>query len=157
MTKPDILKSEILGLRESAYERSDGLASTRGFMEALDSLRNEIDEETQLGRAVAGLSVVSATGLSIGYVVWIIRGGVLLSSLLSSMPAWRLVDPLPVVGFLNEEDDEDDEDSLDVLIEKGGKAVKAERGARHGQPGAGRPTETGGSVPNRARRGTSSS
>ena len=62
----------------------------------------------------------TSLGLSVGYVLWLLRGGVLLSSLLSSLPAWRLVDPLPILGRLDDEDDEDDEqdedDSLEALV-----------------------------------------
>jgi hypothetical protein len=45
------------------------------------------------------------------------RAEVLLGTLLSSMPAWRVVDPLPVLGRLTEDDDEDD-DSLESLVER---------------------------------------
>jgi hypothetical protein len=55
-------------------------------------------------------AAAAAVGLSfsVGYVVWLVRGGILLSSLLSSLPAWRMLDPLPVLARVG--DDEDDED-----------------------------------------------
>jgi large repetitive protein len=43
------------------------------------------------------------------YVLWLVRGGVLLGSYLSALPAWRLLDPLPVLAQPGEEEDEDDE------------------------------------------------
>ena len=43
-------------------------------------------------------------------------GGLLITSLLSSLPAWRYVDPLPVLGRLRGDDDEDDE-SLESIVE----------------------------------------
>ena len=60
-------------------------------------------------------------GLAVGYVLWLIRGGYLISSLLSSMPAWRFVDPLPILNYMDEEPTEksDDEDqSLEELLGK---------------------------------------
>jgi hypothetical protein len=36
--------------------------------------------------------------MSVGYVVWLFRGGLLLGSLLSSLPAWHVIDPLPVLA-----------------------------------------------------------
>jgi hypothetical protein len=67
---------------------------------------------------VASTTAVSAT-LSIGYVIWLVRGGALLSSLLASMPAWKMVDPLPILGSMGGNDDADqDDDSLDAMIEK---------------------------------------
>jgi hypothetical protein len=57
-------------------------------------------------------------GLSAGYVVWMLKGGSLLASLLSSLPAWQLADPLAIlVG--KKEDEDDDDDSLKTIIEEG--------------------------------------
>ena len=47
-------------------------------------------------------------GLSLVYVVWLIRGGVLVGSYLSALPAWRLLDPLPVLSRVEDEDDEEE-------------------------------------------------
>jgi hypothetical protein len=43
------------------------------------------------------------------YVLWLVRGGVLLGSYLSALPAWRLLDPLPVLARTGDDEDEDDE------------------------------------------------
>ena len=43
--------------------------------------------------------------LSVGVVWWASRVGGLLGSLLASMPAWRHLDPLPIVG--RDEDEEE--------------------------------------------------
>jgi hypothetical protein len=50
-------------------------------------------------------------------VLWLIRGGVLLGSYLSAMPAWRLLDPLPVLARSDDEDEdkEDDEEPLSTI------------------------------------------
>ena len=44
-----------------------------------------------------------------------VRGGVLLGSYLSALPAWRLLDPLPVLARPGEDEDDDEEDALDAL------------------------------------------
>jgi hypothetical protein len=49
-------------------------------------------------RSVVASSVAITSGLSIGYVVWLVRGGVLVSSMLSALPAWQMVDPMPVLA-----------------------------------------------------------
>jgi hypothetical protein len=59
--------------------------------------------------SVAGLSL----GVSVLYVLWLIRGGVLIGSYLSALPAWRLLDPLPVLARPGEDEDEED-DALDA-------------------------------------------
>ena len=56
-----------------------------------------------------GASAISTTSLSVGYIVWLIRGGSLLASFVSILPAWTSFDPLPV---LNGDDLEADKESL---------------------------------------------
>ena len=88
----------------------------RFWLNSWNELRNEVSQENGvIHHVVVGSSVAVSSGLSVGYVLWMIRGGVLLSSVLSSMPAWRFVDPLPVLGFVGDEDEEDDE-SLESLV-----------------------------------------
>jgi hypothetical protein len=69
------------------------------------------------GKVIASTTAVSAS-LSIGYVIWLVRGGALISSLLASIPAWQLVDPLPVLGNLGGSNGDDDDESLDDMIKK---------------------------------------
>ena len=47
---------------------------------------------------------------SVGYVLWTLRGGHLLTTFLATMPAWRLMDPLPVLQSFAASRDEDEED-----------------------------------------------
>ena len=86
--------------------------------ESLDFLKEETVREVQLGKAVVGSAIAVSSGLSVGYVVWLIRGGTLLASVLSSMPAWQLADPLPILAGTKEED-EGDEESLETIIKSG--------------------------------------
>jgi len=49
------------------------------------------------------IAVGMATGVSVsfaaGYVIWLLRGGSLLASLLAATPLWKSFDPLPVLAF----------------------------------------------------------
>ena len=65
-------------------------AMTESLEEAMEG---EQDEATLVAATAAGVSII----LSTGYVVWALRGGWLLASLLATMPAWRSFDPLPVL------------------------------------------------------------
>jgi hypothetical protein len=60
--------------------------------------------------------VAVGASFSVGYVIWLLRGGVLATSLLSSLPAWRFVDPLPVLARMRQDDDDDSDDSLESLV-----------------------------------------
>jgi hypothetical protein len=43
---------------------------------------------------------------------------VLASTVLSSLPAWQFLDPLPILARSGGDDEEEDEESLDSIIEK---------------------------------------
>ncbi len=89
------------------------------FLEnSLDGLKEEAEGEIELNKVAASSAIAVTTGLSVGYVAWLLRSGVLLSSLLSSMPAWRILDPLPVLAGRMDDFDETDEESLESIIEQ---------------------------------------
>ncbi|MEQ1592682.1 MAG: Ig-like domain-containing protein [Thiobacillaceae bacterium] len=88
------------------------------FQQQLDQLKNDIHEQLRLDKNTVASTLVVSTGLSVGYVLWLVRGGVLLSSLLSSLPAWRLIDPLPILGNLARKTDDDDDESLEGMLKK---------------------------------------
>jgi VCBS repeat-containing protein len=105
---------------EKAIEEAAVAAiSAPEFQDDLNKLRQETREEATGETRVAGTVFAASTSLSVGYVIWLLRGGVLLSSLLSSLPAWRLVDPLPVLSHLSSDEDEDDA-SLEELVSRDG-------------------------------------
>ena len=49
--------------------------------------------------------------------MWMLRGGYVLASVLSTMPVWQNIDPLPVLAALDAADDDDD-DSLETMIDR---------------------------------------
>ena len=88
------------------------------MMQTFDQLQDEVDHEDLYYRTVTNSTFAAATSLSVGYVIWLIRGGVLLSSVLSSLPAWQAIDPLPILAFNDENDQTDHDDSLESLVTK---------------------------------------
>jgi VCBS repeat-containing protein len=100
-------------------QSSDRRVSERVYQQlrdSLDGLKNEADKENRMEKAVVGSAIAASTGLSVGYVVWLLRSGMLLSSLLSSMPAWQLADPLPILSGRRDDDEGEEEDSLESII-----------------------------------------
>ncbi len=57
----------------------------------------------------------TAAGFTLGTILWLLRSGSLLTSLLLASPAWRNLDPLPV---LDQEDDEDGEETTALRMER---------------------------------------
>jgi Domain of unknown function (DUF4347)/Cadherin-like/Right handed beta helix region len=92
--------------------------NSQQFSEDLQRNRASNERIIQLDKNVIASTTAVSTTLSVGYVIWLVRGGALLSSLLASIPAWRAVDPLPVLGTMAETEQDQDDDSLDAMIEK---------------------------------------
>jgi hypothetical protein len=64
-----------------------------------------------------GTALTVSTGFTVGYVLWLLRGGVLLSSLLAQMPAWRLVDPLVVLNGTNDGEKDGEQETLETIVD----------------------------------------
>jgi hypothetical protein len=70
------------------------------------------DEEKRRIEVIMGTVRITGLALSVGAVWWAARAAGLIASLLASAPAWRHMDPLPVLGR-DEEDEQDREDADD--------------------------------------------
>ncbi|MGB5763633.1 MAG: cadherin-like domain-containing protein, partial [Sedimenticolaceae bacterium] len=119
------------------------LASTE-FNSSLDRMREGVSDATIFHQGVVGSSVAVTTGLSVGYVAWLVRGGVLLSTALSSLPAWQFIDPLPVLARTRHDEDDSD-DSLQSIIEE--ESERAAKRAREGDKQAGADGASGSNGP----------
>ncbi len=65
---------------------------------SLDEVKRQLTEQAEARRGMMASSIAVTSGLSVGYVIWLVRGGVLMSSMLSALPAWQMIDPLPVLA-----------------------------------------------------------
>ena len=121
--------SELIdGLRQSfeptAWMSEIQLLLTRPeFLHDLDRVRDAFNEVGTTEKINVASSIAASTGLSIGYVIWLVRSGVLLSTLLSTLPAWQFVNPVQVLATpvkrkrkKGAEDREDD--SLESMVEE---------------------------------------
>jgi hypothetical protein len=91
---------------------------------SLDQLVQRINEPTisereeLAGKVAVGSAAVVTTSLSVGYVIWILRGGSLLTTFMSAMPAWQTFDPLPVLQSFHKTVEEDDDSLLSIATKK---------------------------------------
>ncbi|WP_338416311.1 cadherin domain-containing protein [uncultured Sphaerotilus sp.] len=81
-----------------AYADLWGSRSGTSLAEQMDRLRQEVADAQQAGMVSLASTALVSTGLSVGYVIWLVRGGVLMTSLMSVVPAWAGMDPLPVLA-----------------------------------------------------------
>jgi hypothetical protein len=89
------------------------------FAGALDELRDNLNVDFHFEMVAMGATFATTGSISVGYVLWMIRGGYLLGSVLSQVPAWRIVDPLQILDVLGSDED-DDEESLESIIDGAG-------------------------------------
>ena len=69
-----------------------------GLLRKLEEMKRQMLQQGEDRRSVVASTIALTGGLSIGYVVWLVRGGILVSSMLSALPAWQMIDPLPVLA-----------------------------------------------------------
>jgi hypothetical protein len=79
--------------------------------EEIESLRETLREQDEIqSRGTVALAAGSLS-MTLAYLLWLVRGGALVASALSALPAWRILDPLPVLSRVTDDDeDEADED-----------------------------------------------
>lgn len=110
---PDL---DALALDSKALAVHQRTLTSTAFVKALDQVAKSQTESEQVRAVVVGSTTAVASSLSVGYILWLMRGGALAASLLASLPAWRSLDPLPILG--RDRDDEPDEDGPDDPLEK---------------------------------------
>ncbi len=83
--------------------------------QAIHSMQDQIDSSVSTTTLTIGATVTATTSITVGYVVWVIRGGILLSSVMANLPMWRLMDPMAILNAVDgaEEDDESLESMVD--------------------------------------------
>ncbi len=80
----------------------------------LDLLRDAEQGSRHASAELRASGTLVSAGLSVGYVLWLARGGALVASLMSALPAWAIVDPLPVLAKMKRGDDEPELDEGDA-------------------------------------------
>jgi hypothetical protein len=84
---------------------------------------NTHETEITSEKIVVGSTAVVSTSISVGYVIWILRGGSLLTAFVSALPTWSSFDPLPVLKSFDQHNDDEDDTFLTIATRKAVKAV----------------------------------
>ena len=84
------------------------------FWEELDTANREfLMEQMQIG--VPTIAASTASLLTVGYLAWIIRGGVILTTFMSSLPTWKALDILPMIESANQREENDE--SIEQIVD----------------------------------------
>lgn len=86
-------------------------AFMEGMAQELDSLRQDLSSTIAGTGVVTGGILVATSTFSVGYVIWAMRTGFLMASVLSSLPAWQTFDPVPLLNQMDDEGEVGDEDA----------------------------------------------
>jgi hypothetical protein len=81
--------------------------------EELESLRETLREQDEIQARGTVVLAAGSLSMTLAYLLWLIRGGALVASALSALPAWRILDPLPVLARVPEDEDEEDPEEED--------------------------------------------
>lgn len=102
----------IVGTRmfASAQLIQEQIASSAQFAEYLNRVESELEQGADvIGFEMPTFAPAAASLFTVGYVAWLIRGGVLLTSFMSSLPSWQSFDPLPILESANRGGDESED------------------------------------------------
>ncbi len=89
---------------------------TGQFGRTLDMFEQDLSQDLNFDRAIIGSVTLVGSGLAVGSLLWGVRGGLLLSSLLAQMPVWNMLDPLVVLDGVSAGTDEGD--SIQDIIDR---------------------------------------
>lgn len=87
------------------------------FWNALDGFCRDAEGSIGLPIVITGSAAAFSTTISVGYAIWLIRGGQVLAALMAHLPAWLLIDPLPILGSFEKRDDDSGESLQSYLDE----------------------------------------
>ena len=74
------------------------MTNSTQFTEYLSKLETTLEQTPiVVGFEMPAYASAGASLFTVGYVAWLIRGGVLLTSFMSSLPSWQSFDPLPIL------------------------------------------------------------
>ena len=91
----------------------------------LVDLSTVLENHSLFQRWMIGSAVGVTTGLTVGYVFWTVRAGYLLTGLIAQAPAWRFVDPLPILNSLTGDMGPTDAESLASIAQAGSEETAA--------------------------------
>jgi hypothetical protein len=66
------------------------------FWEKLDDFKQGLNADDQNLKLAVGTVALGSLALTATYVFWTVKGGYLLAGVLSQLPAWQFMDPLPI-------------------------------------------------------------
>lgn len=115
---PEMFEAPVEVFEQRSDETESSSPATELFA-SLDLLSDDLDSASRDLKFGELTTTVSLSGVAIGFVTMILRSAGLMASMLANLPAWRMVDPLVVLGHREDEEEESDESLLDIVDDSG--------------------------------------
>jgi len=100
----------------NAVVRVQGMVNKPQLWQAINSMQGELQQSSDPATLTIGATVTATTGITVGYVIWVIRGGILLSSVVANLPMWRLMDPMAILNSADH--GPEDDESLQSMVDE---------------------------------------
>jgi VCBS repeat-containing protein len=103
MRIPTVSMQDVVGRQGSLNVYRDAPVAEAASLETFarqiaETMDEETEEASRTSRTVTVAVGTTTVLLSTGYMVWVVQTGLLKSAVLSSLPLWRWVDPLPILN-----------------------------------------------------------
>ena len=105
--------------KEEEQAEQDESTDESLLWDSLDEMSDREAPESVFGGLFAGVAAFLFAAISYFYVLWTVWSGYLVSSLMSMMPGWKFMDPLPILDEEKDADsagNESEDESLEDLV-----------------------------------------
>ena len=117
---PDLIPVVREFIPASLQDLTFAILENHSMWNELNSIRHQMEDRQQSSvfaeNIVVGTTTAVTSGLTVGYVIWLVRGGSLLATMVSVIPTWASFDPLPVMDRFEEEKSEEDKETLVSIV-----------------------------------------
>lgn len=115
-TRPTLVTMQVHAGADANLNDNADKVGFAAFSQELDNFDRNVRISGTVDQVTfATLSSITSV-LTVGYVLWMVRGGMLMASFVSSIPAWQSVDPLNIVEFDALDSVDVDDESLESIV-----------------------------------------
>ena len=112
---PDVFREELEQIETRAFETTITAAQ---LWNDLDDIKEKIKADLEIPVFAVGSTASFASVFTVGYVTYLVHGGRILMSVVAQLPAWQMIDPLPILAALDAETDDNHDDSLASVVDE---------------------------------------
>ncbi len=91
---------------------------TTHLLGKMAAMRQELQSSLTVQSSLnVGTAATTTAGMTVGYVAWVMRSGLLFSSMMTQLPIWQFMDPLAILESADSEDIDSDGETIHSMVE----------------------------------------